>query len=253
MLAILNQGQVGPPLKRIALATQSLLRDTIELDEEQWRSASLLPGWSRAHVATHIARNADALRRLIAASLSGDPAPLYPSASLKYNDIERGAERSGLDLHVDLDTAAGELARLMDRVEDWMVPVRLPAGEFPLSVVTLIRLQELILHHLDLNTDFSWQDVDPIPAGWLLEWTVLLMRDDPSLPAVDISSDAGVTASLGGVGERRAVSGPDAALWAWLTGRTDGDGLTWEVDGSSDADEDDELDSPAPITFPLAG
>lgn len=251
MLAILNQGQVGPPVKRIALATQSLLRDTIELDEAQWQAPSLLPGWSRAHVATHIARNADALRRVIAASLAGDAQQLYPSASLKFNDIERGAERSGLDLHVDLDTAAGELVRLMDRVEDWMIPVRLPAGEFPLSVVTLIRLQELILHHLDLDTGFSWQDVDPIPAGWLLEWTLLLMRDDPSLPAVDISSDAGVTASLGGVGERRAVSGPDAALWAWLTGRTSGEGLVWEVDASDGGDDDP--DSPAPLTFPLAG
>ncbi len=246
MLAILNQGQADPALRRIALATQSLLRDTIELDEEQWRAPSLLPGWSRAHVATHIARNADALRRLIAATLAGDPAPLYPSASLKYNDIERGAERPGIDLHVDLDTAAGELANLMDRVEDWTVPVRLPAGEFPLSVVTLIRLQELILHHLDLRTAFSWQDVDPIPGGWLLHWTTLLMRDDASLPAVDIASDNGTTASIGGVGERRAVSGPDAALWTWLTGRTEGEGLTWdgqEPDAASDA----------PIVFPLAG
>lgn len=241
MLTILNQGQAGPPLKRIAVATQALLRATIELDEEQWHAPSLLPGWTRAHVATHIARNADALRRVIAASLMDDPAPLYPSASLKYNDIERGSERSGLELHVDLDTAAGELARLMERVEDWTVPVRLPAGEFPLSVVTLIRLQELILHHLDLNTSFTWHDVDPIPAGWLLEWTVILMRDDPSLPAVDISSESGVTASIGGTGQRRAVFGPDAALWAWLTGRTNGEGLTWE----SSAD--------TAITFPLAG
>lgn len=249
MLAILNQGQVGPLVKRIALATQSLLRDTIELDDAQWKAPSPLPGWSRAHVATHIARNADAQRRVIAASLAGDAQALYPSPSLKFDDIERGAERSGLDLHVDLDISAGELARMMDRVEDWMIPVRLPAGEFPLSVVPLIRLQELILHHLDLDTGFTWQDVDPIPAGWLLQWTLLLMRDDPSLPAVDISSDAGVTAALGGVGERRAVSGPDAALWAWLTGRTQGEGLIWEVD----ADDEPDADSPAPLTFPLAG
>ena len=67
MLAILNRGQVDPALKRIALATQSLLRDTIDLDEEQWHAPSLLPGWSRAHVATHIARNADALRRVLSA------------------------------------------------------------------------------------------------------------------------------------------------------------------------------------------
>ena len=247
MLAILNQGQVDPALKRISLATQSLLRDTIALDEEQWHAPSLLPGWSRAHVATHIARNADALRRVLSATLMGDPAPLYPSEILKFNDIERGAKRSGLELHVDLDTAAGELARLMDRVEDWMVPVRLPAGEFPLSVITLIRLQEITLHHLDLDSGFGWQDVDPIPGGWLLQWTLLLMRDDPTLPAVDLTSDSGVTASLGGVGERITFSGPDPALWAWLTGRTAGDGLTWNsTAGLPDSTQ-------APVLFPLAG
>lgn len=226
MLAIVNQGQVEPALKRIAIATQSLLRDTLTLDDADWLAPSLLPGWTRAHVATHIARNADALRRLIAAARMGDPAPLYPSARQKYNDIERGAERSGLDLHVDLDTSAGELARLCDRVEDWLVPVRLPDGEFPLSVVALIRLQELTMHHLDLRSGFSWDDVDLVPAVWLLEWMVMLMRDDLTLPAVDLVSDSGLTASLGDVGERRTVSGPDAALWAWLTGRTAGEGLT---------------------------
>ena len=66
---------------------------------------------------------------------------------------------------------------------------------------------------------------------------ILLLRDDESLPAIDIVSDAGVTASLGAVGERRTVTGPDAALWAWLTGRTAGEGVT-DAEG---------------ITFPLAG
>ena len=188
MLAILNQGQVEPVLKRIAIATTALLRDTLDLEPDDWLADSLLPGWSRAHVVTHVARNADALRRLISASRTGDPVPLYSSEGTKFNDIERGAERGGLDLHVDLDTSAGELARLCERVEDWMVPVR-------------------------------------------------LQGDDDSLPAIDIVSDAGVTASLGTGEERRVVSGPDAALWAWLIGRTDGEGLT-HSDG---------------ITFPLAG
>lgn len=226
MLSILNQGQVEPALKRIADATSALLRDTIAIDDDAWHAPSLLPGWSRAHVASHVARNADALRVVISATMSDDPAPLYPSANAKFNAIERGAERDGLELQVDLDTSAGELARLCDRVEDWTAPARLPDGEFPLSVVTLIRLQELTLHHLDLDCGFGWEDVHIVPARWLLQWLLLLMRDDESLPAVDIESAAGETASLGGTGERRLVTGSDAALWAWLAGRTDGSGLT---------------------------
>lgn len=237
MLSIVNQGQVEPVLKRIAMATQTLLADTIVLDEEQWRAPSLLPGWTRAHVATHIARNADALRVLMSAASVGDPATLYTSENAKFNDIERGAERPGIELHVDLDTSAGELARYSAQVDDWLVPVKLPGGEFPLSVLPLIRLSEVTLHHVDLGTGFGWQQIDIVPGRWLLQWTLLLMRDDPDLPAVDVESDAGITGSVGGRGERLTASGPDCALWLWLTGRSEGDGLT----GTGDR------------VFPLAG
>ncbi|MDO5533376.1 MAG: maleylpyruvate isomerase family mycothiol-dependent enzyme [Propionibacteriaceae bacterium] len=237
MLAIVNQGQVQPVLKRIALASQAMLRHTLAFDEAAWQSPTLLPGWSRAHVVSHVCRNADALRNVIAAARTGDPAPLYSSAAAKFNDIERGSERTGLELYVDLDTSAGELATLSERVEDWTIPVRLLGGEFPLSVVTLVRLNELYLHHIDLAAGFTWEDIDLVPARWLLEWMLLLMRDDATLPAVEIISDAGLTAPLGQVGQRRPVSGPDPALWAWLAGRSDGDGLVG-AEG---------------ITFPLAG
>lgn len=240
MLAIVNQGQVDPVLKRIAISTQALLRSTVAIEDADWRAPSLLPGWSRAHVATHICRNADAVRGVIAAARQGDPAPLYPSSAAKFNDIERGAVRSGLELQVDLDTSAGELANLCDRVQDWMVPVRLLGGEFPLSVYTLVRLHELSMHHLDLDVGFTWEDIDLVPARWMLQWMLLLLRDDPTLPAIDLVSDSGVTASLGSMSSLRArhtVTGPDAALWAWLTGRTAGEGVP-DADG---------------VTFPLAG
>lgn len=237
MLSILNSGEVRPALKRINSATASLLRDTIDLDEDAWRAPSLRPGWSRAHVASHVARNADALRLVITATMSGDETPWYSSDAAKFNEIERGAERSGMDLHVDLDTSAGELARLCERVDDWTVPAKLRGGEFPLSVVTLIRLQEVTLHHLDLDCGFTWERIDVVPGTWLLQWLLVLMRDDTSLPPVDIVSDAGEQASIGGAGERISVSGPDPALWAWLTGRTGGEGLSG-VDG---------------VRFPLAG
>lgn len=47
-------------------ATTVLLRDTISVTDDQWRGGpSRLPGWSRGHVATHLARNADAFTRLV--------------------------------------------------------------------------------------------------------------------------------------------------------------------------------------------
>lgn len=237
MLDIVNHGQVGPVRKRIAEATQQLLGDTIRLSDDEWRAPSLLPGWTRAHVATHIARDADALRGVVTAALDGAERSLYQSPEVKYNAIERGSERGGLDLQIDLDTSAGRLATTFDQVEDWLLPIRLPEGEYPASVLPLVRLQEVCLHHLDLDTGFRWEDIDLIPARWLLQWLCLLLRDDDTLPSVDITSDSGVAASFGGTGVRRRVTGTDAALWAWLAGRYDGadlsgaDGLVWPLAG----------------------
>ena len=237
MLDIVNHGQVEPLRRRIAEATQRLLGDTIALSDADWAAPSLLPGWTRAHVATHLARSADALRGLIVAAHSGDTRTLYPADAVKYNAIERGAERRGLDLQIDLDTSAERLDLAFDHVEDWLMPIRLPEGEFPASVLPLVRLQELTLHHIDLDHGYSWSDLDLVPSRWLLQWLCLLLRDDDTLPSVDIESDSGVTESFGGTGIRRRVTGTDAALWAWLAGRYDGaalsgaGGLVWPLAG----------------------
>ena len=237
MLDIVNHGQIDPVRQRIAEATQRLLGDTIRLSDDEWRSPSLLPGWSRAHVATHLARGADAVRCLVSAALAGELRALYPSDEAKYNAIERGSERSGLDLQIDLDTSAGRLSETLDQVDDWLMPIRLPEGEYPASILTLVCLQELTLHHIDLDCGFSVDDLDLVPARWLLQWLCLLLRDDDTLPSVDIESDSGVTASFGGTGIHRRVTGSDAALWAWLAGRHDGttltgaEGLSWPLAG----------------------
>ena len=49
------------------------------LTDEQARQPSLLPGWSRGHVATHLSRNADALRRLTLGVLGDEQADQKPN------------------------------------------------------------------------------------------------------------------------------------------------------------------------------
>ena len=50
---------------QLDLATQRLLDAARVLPESELRAPSLLPGWSRAHVLAHVARNADAMRSLL--------------------------------------------------------------------------------------------------------------------------------------------------------------------------------------------
>lgn len=210
--------------KRKLEATQRLLGDTIGMGDEDWRAASLLPGWTRAHVAAHVCRGADALVRLVSATLRGLATPLYPRPDRRFAEIERGVDRSGLQIQIDLDTSAGELNRTLDLVTDWSTPVELLDRSLTLAQVPLARLQEVVLHHLDLNCGFTVDDLDPVPARWLLQWHVAL-RHPPHGRRLVVESDSGVSASLGDEGPAVEVRGTDAHLWGWLTGRTGPDAV----------------------------
>lgn len=202
----------------LTAATASFLGETLGFEPEQWQEPSLLPGWTRAHVATHVARNADAMRRIIEGTLAGRPVDLYESEARRYSDIQRGAEREPLQIQIDLDTSADLFERTLDQVRDWDMVVRLPTRETSLMRVVLDRFQEVTLHHLDLRGRFSTEDVYPVPARWLLQQAIgrLQGRD---LPAVHIRSDSGVEADIGNLGTRVTVRGKDARLWAWVMGR----------------------------------
>ncbi len=234
---MIRLGQVEPVRKRIAEATTTLLGDTIVLSDADWIDASRLPGWSRAQVATHIARSADAMRRVTLSAIEGRQQPLYRSSEERRSELERGANRAGLDLQIDLDTTAGALDEAFGLVSDWSVPVRLPAGTLPLSAVVIARLHEVVLHHLDLRTAFSFDKIDAVTASWLLQWAAIWLDTKSGLPTVRLESASGIVEELGHGAVRRTVSGTDAALWAWITGRDPGasltgaDGIAWPLLG----------------------
>ena len=89
------------------------------LSDDEWQAPSRLAGWTRAHIATHIARNAEAFETVTKAVITNQKVPhLYPSDELRDRDIERGSERAGLQLQIDLDTTAGSLNTTFDALDD---------------------------------------------------------------------------------------------------------------------------------------
>lgn len=205
-------------------ANQRLLGDTIEITDQQWHQPSLLPGWTRAHVATHLARNADRLRELTIAALTGAAAD-QQSGDDRFTDLERGAERSGLELQIDLDTTAGRLGQVWDDVSDWHRPIHFEGRVQPLAVLPLARLHEVSIHHIDLDCGFRPYQVEPEAAGWLLSWVFHRLQGSWSGPGITLSSDSGQTGQLG-EDPVQPVSGSDAELWAWLSGRCGPEKLT---------------------------
>ena len=79
----------------VRTATSRLLGDTIAVADEDWRAPSRLPHWSRAHVATHLARHADAVRRLTRWAVTGEREEMYASPQQRDDEIEAGARATG--------------------------------------------------------------------------------------------------------------------------------------------------------------
>lgn len=203
---------------------QRLLGDTIALSDLAWQEPSRLPGWSRAHVATHIARNADALVRSVDAVLSGRRGLMYDSGDDRDLAIERGSERSGLDLQIDLDVTIGRLARRLNVLEstpaELMVEL-VPGHLFRMDLLPVIRLNEVVLHHIDLDCGYEVTDVEPQTAAWLARWNLMGVVWDRWESVELRSTTSDWTHRLGTVGTPRLISGNDNLLLGWLTGRLD--------------------------------
>jgi maleylpyruvate isomerase len=103
------------------------------------RAASLLPGWSRAHVVGHLARNAEALARLAAWAGTGVETPMYRDRDQRAAEIEAASALPAEALRRGLDTTAEDLGRALDALDDqsWRAEVRralgrtIPAAEIP--------------------------------------------------------------------------------------------------------------------------
>ncbi len=208
----------------VSAATQRLLGDTIAVGDEDWQAPSRLPGWSRGHVASHIARQADGMVRLTEWARSGERREMYASAEQREADINAGAGRSGLEYQIDLDTSAGRLDQAFDALDDaaWDVVVELRSGtKVPARMLPLARLVEVVIHHVDLDIGYEVAQIEDTTAEWLLEWCAFRVREREEFPKLDLTADSGFTISLGNAGDPTAVSGTSANLLGWVMSRVD--------------------------------
>lgn len=215
--------QLAEALDLMRTATTRLLGDTMTVSDADWRGPSSLPNWSRGHVATHIARHADALVRLCRWARSGRPESMYASPESRDVEIEAGAGRSGLELQVDLDTTADHLVAAFDQVGEadaWDAPIEMRGGlRVVPRLLPLARLTEVVLHHVDLDIGFGIDDIDETAAAWLLEWSAFRLRQRDEFPRLELTSPSGLEITIGSSGAARQVRGSNARLLGWLTSR----------------------------------
>ena len=76
-----------PHLDETVVATARYLEALTELGDDDVRAPSLLPGWTRGHVITHVARNADALANVLHGAQRGELRAQYPSSEERDPDV----------------------------------------------------------------------------------------------------------------------------------------------------------------------
>lgn len=158
---------VGLVIDRIGEATTRLLDSAAALTDQQAREASLLPDWSRGHVLTHLARNADGLQNLLTWAQTGVQTPQYPSQQARDEQIEAGSGRPADELRADVAKSAEAFTALARELPEpaWLTEVGGIRGRPHPAWFTLHRrLFEVEIHHADLAAGYQ-------PADWP-EWFV---------------------------------------------------------------------------------
>lgn len=181
---------------------------------------SRLPGWTIGHVVSHLARNADGLRRVLVGARVGQQLAPYDSPQARVDDIERGAARSTDTIAVDLVTADRHLAETIDDLPQdvWSFGVDLGrGGPAPATVVLAARLGEVELHHADLGVDGGLDLLTGTQATDLLtalRGSYLRTRE---VRAMTLLPDGGAAIDVRGGGP--VVAGSALDLVRWLSGR----------------------------------
>jgi maleylpyruvate isomerase len=199
---------LGRSVHRVLCERLERLTSAGELD---LTGPSRLPNWTRAHVVTHVARNADGHRRMIEGAARGEVLEQYERGVDGRNaDIDAGADRPGDEILADLieSTSALELAW---STTDWTGSgIRTLAGESPIDRLPFLRIREVSLHSVDLDVGIELDDLDPLYVRLELERMEMLWTSRQPMGLTEIPAAAlalSPTERLGWFTGRRIVDG----------------------------------------------
>jgi maleylpyruvate isomerase len=198
------------------------------LTDEELAAPAALPGWSRAHVVAHLARNADALVNLLSWARTGVETPMYPSRAARDAGIETTAAQPAAELRADYAAACARFAASVETLPDsaWASILRNMQGrEIPSTEVPWMRAKEVWVHGVDLDAGLAFAELPPDLCVALVDDVLGLFAARDEAPgarivATDVDRAWGSGAST--------VEGPVSAIAAWLT-RSDAAGLTGDV------------------------
>ena len=223
--------EISPALDRVQESTRQLLTSAGALTDGQAAGASRLPGWTRGHVLTHLARNADGFVNLLTWARTGVKTAMYPSEAARDAGIEAGAGRRAAELTADLrgSSAAFAAAAAGLTAADWAAQVERRGDSFPAREILARRWAELEFHHVDLDAGYQAADW---PSAWVaqeLPQVAESFAGRPDMPPCQLYPDGWAGRLTVGPASPHtpgvAVRGAPWELLAWLSGRSAGSGL----------------------------
>lgn len=212
---------VEQDLVLVESATATLLQTAARLGDDDIAAASLCEGWTRGHVLTHLARNAEAMVRLTHWATTGERREMYPGGTEKRDaDIEAGAPRGAGEQLADLRRTAADLAVVFPRLCDGLATAEVEMrGGYLVDSASLpfLRLRELVMHHVDLDAGYTLADVEGPVLVRLLDDAVGRLRLSHRAPSMTLRTDEGDSWTVGS-GEAE-VTGPRHGILLWLARR----------------------------------
>jgi maleylpyruvate isomerase len=217
-------------------ASTRVLRTVDGFHGADWVTPSLLPAWTRAHVVAHLALNAEGMARALRGVVADEdeydgPRTMYDSDEKRDADIDELAVSETSEIRDRLLAGTTVLREAIDALpsDRWETRVeRTPGGRaIRVGAFPGMRLRELEIHHVDLDSGYT-------PADWSLEFAehlvdAMVKRLDPSR-AVEIRPLDSRRTWVVGDGESEypvpVVTGPAAQIGWWLTGRPAPDTVT---------------------------
>ena len=209
-------------------ATARLLTTIRSMSDDDALGPSLLPGWTRGHVLTHIARNADGLRTLLLGAAEGVERKQYRSREARDAAIDAGARRPIKEHLADIEAGHERFAQTVAATPSSAWGFVMPWGSAGqtrrASELLEARLREVAIHHVDLDAGVGFADWEPKFAMRVLRSALPAFEARGLTPCTLIATDVDAAAPANG-GSDVEVRGAAHALASWLLGRGSGAGL----------------------------
>jgi maleylpyruvate isomerase len=216
-------------LQWIMDGTGRLLADVAALDDAALDGPSLLPGWSRRYLLSHLANNAGALRNLLHWARTGEERRMYASDEQRAADIAAGATAPAAELRSLVASSAQALWSDLDGLpfEAWSAQVITAQGLTRYAVeVPWMRAREVFVHAVDLASGARFAGLPPSFLSALLDDITARRSTVGTSPELALTAtDSRAIWQVKGNGDATEVEAPLATLTQWLSGRPV-DGLT---------------------------